>query len=271
MHIVTYKNSLGLILCLAVFAAGFILHGNLVMYLNLSGLLIVLGGTLGATLISHRLGRVQVTFRILKNSFNKAIKEPEDIVEILVDLSVKSRYQGILSLEEDEAETSILFLRRALGFLVDGMSSEHIRESLNVESYFFRLRRERCERLLRDMAVYAPAFGLVGSVVGLIGMVAGVGDTQVVLATIPVALTSTLYGVILANFFFVPFASAIRERTEQEVLLQKIIMEAVIAIQDEVNPRILEQKLKCFITPSSRHVKLVSIEKIRERFNIQEA
>ena len=263
-----YRNGVGLLLCVIIFMSGFVLHGNAAMYLNLSGFLIVIGGTIGATFVSYPLDRLLIVQKVLKTSYRSAVKEPEDIVEILVDLSVKSKFKGILSLQEDEAETSMLFLRRALGFLVDGMQEEFVRESLSTEIYFFRMRRESCERVLRSMASYAPAFGLVGSVVGLISMLNGVGDTKVILATVPIALTSTLYGVVLANFFFMPFATAVRERTEQELLLQRIIMEGVIAIEKEMNPRILEPKLKSFITPSSRHVKLVSLKRIQERFNI---
>jgi chemotaxis protein MotA len=269
MNPMSSKNVVGLLFCIIIFLAGFVIHGNIAMYFNFSGFLIVIGGTMGAALISYRLDRLAITYKVLKHAFNTTIKEPEDIVEILVDLSVKSKFKGILSLEEDEEETSILFLRRALGFLVDGMDGEHIRESLSTEIFFFKMRREVSERVMRNMGAFAPAFGLVGSVVGLIGMLAGVGDTKVILATVPIALTSTLYGVIFGNFFFMPFATAIRERTEQEILLQKIIMEGVIAIESEINPRMLELKLKCFITPSSRKIKLVSLQRIQERFNIK--
>jgi len=135
--------------------------------------------------------------------------------------------------------------------------------------YFFKIRREETERILRTMAQICPAFGLVGSVVGLIGMLAGVGSTAVILATLPIALTSTLYGVILANFFLIPFAENIRERTHQELLLQKIIMEGIIAIDSEIKPRVLERKLKSFLTPSSRRGRLVSLERIQEKFKIK--
>ncbi len=111
------------------------------------------------------------------------MKEPDEIVEILVDLSVKSKLRGLLSLQEDENETSILFLRRALGFLVDAYPSHQIKDFLNTEMYFFRLRREESERVLRTMAEICPAFGIVGSVVGLISMLVGVGDSSAILAT----------------------------------------------------------------------------------------
>lgn len=263
------KNIIGLTACLFLFLTGFFLHGNIGLYFNISGLMIVLGGTFGATLTCYRLERLKIVFNVVKASYRVPHKSPEDIVEILVDLSVKSKFRGILSLQEDEKETTILFLRRALGFVVDGFNEEQIKDLLTTEMYFFRLRRDDSERVLRTMADLFPAFGLVGSVVGLIGMLAGVGDTSVILATVPIALTSTLYGVIFSNFFLIPFAANLRQRTDHELLLQKIITEGVIAIETELNPRVLERKLKSFLTPSSREVQLVTLERIQERFKIR--
>jgi chemotaxis protein MotA len=262
------KNIIGLLICIILFCVGFAIHGNVGLYFNLAGMLIVVGGTLGATLICFRTKRINIVRRVLWSSYRTRVKEPEDIVEIIVDLSVKRRMRGILSLQEDEDETSILFLRRALGFLVDNYRGAQIKDFLKNEMYFFKIRREESERVLRTMAEICPSFGLVGSVVGLIGMLAGVGDTSIILTTLPIALTSTLYGVVLANFLFIPFAENIRESTYRELLLQKIIMEGVIAIESDVKPRILERKLKSFLTPSSRRVRLVSLKRIQEKFNI---
>ncbi len=263
------KNILGLILSSGLFIIGFIIHGNVSLYFNISGLLIVCGGTLSAALISFKFEQLKIVTKVLGTSYRKPIMKETEIINILIDLSIRSRMEGILSLQDKENETTILFLRRALGCLVDGYKIDQIRDILNTEMYFFRLRREDSERVLRAIADYLPAFGIVGSVVGLITMLGGIGDTSVILRAIPIALTSTLYGLILSNFFFLPFASNIKERTNQELLLQKIIMEGVISINSELNPVILKTKLESFLTPSDREVELVSYAKIKERFNIE--
>jgi chemotaxis protein MotA len=134
--------------------------------------------------------------------------------------------------------------------------------------YFFKLRREDSERVLRTIADFCPAFGIVGSVAGLIPMLSGIDDTGIILKTVPLALTSILYGLIFANFFFIPFAANLRERTNQELLLQKIIMEGVLAIQSELNPTVLRTKLLSFLTPSDRKADLVPLSRIQERFHI---
>jgi chemotaxis protein MotA len=261
---VNYKNLIGILGCFLLFCLGVAVNGSLGLYFNLSAILVVTGGTFGATLISFRFKRLGIVWKVLVSSYRTNVKSPNEIVGILVDLSVKSRLQGLLSLQSDEEETTVMFLRQALGFLVDGYSEREIRDSLSAEMFFFRQRREESERVFTTMADICPSFGLIGSVVGLVSMLAGVGDTTIILSTIPMALVSTLYGVFFANFLFLPFAANIRERTDQELLLQKIIMEGVIAIKSESHTMKLERKLKSFLTPSAREGKLVSLKRIRE-------
>ena len=262
------KKFIGLICCGVLIFVGFAFNGHISLYFNLAALCIVIGGTLGATLISFKIESLMNLWQVIKRSNCQPVKKPEEIVEIMIDISVKSRKKGLLSLQEEE-ETSILFLRRALGFLVDGYPNREMTEILHTEMAFFKVRREESERILRTIAEICPAFGLIGSIVGLIGMIAGIGDTSVIIKTIPIALTSTLYGVIFSNFFLLPFAANIRERTNQELLLQKMILSGILAIKSKMHPRMLEVKLKSFLTPSLRNNKLVSIERIREKLNIE--
>ena len=262
------KNLIGLIAFTSLFCFGFTINGNMSLYFNLSGLLIVFGGTAAATLLSFKTEQIWIVLKVLRSSYRGNPKKETEIIKILIDLSIKSRIQGILSLQDEENETSILFLRRALGCLVDGYHVEQIRDILNTEMYFFKMRREDSERVLRTIADFFPAFGITGSVVGLISMLGGIGDTSIILRAVPIALTSTLYGIIFSNFFFIPFAAFLRERTNKELLLQKIIMEGVIAIDSEMNPVILKTKLESFLTPAERKEDLVSYNKIKERFNI---
>jgi len=252
------KYLIGLLLSCSLFILGFLIHGNIALYFNLSGLLIVCGGTLTASLISFKYEQLVIVSKVLISAYKRPIKRETEIINILIDLSIRSRAEGILSLQSQENEATILFLRRALGCLVDGYHIEQIRDILNTEMYFFKLRRENSERILRAIADYFPAFGIIGSVVGLITMIGGIGDTSIILKAIPIALTSTLYGLIFANFFFLPFASVVKERTNRELLMQKIILEGIIAINSEMNSVILKTKLESF-----------PYAKIRERFNIE--
>jgi chemotaxis protein MotA len=264
-----HRNLVGLVIFLLLFLAGIFIGGQIGLYFNLAGFLIVVGGTMGAAMISFGFDRLGVVWKVVDVSLRSRQKRPEEIIEALVDLSLKSKLKGLVSLQEDEEEASVLFLRHALGLLVDGYPPGQIRDFLNTEMFFFRLRRDEIEKILRTLGESSPAFGLVGSIVGLIAMLAGVGDTATILATVPIALTSTLYGLLLANFLFLPLNAHIQERTDHELLLQKIILEGVVAIGSNLHPRTLEMKLKSLLTPASRKGKLVSIERIREKFKVE--
>ena len=266
-----YRNLVGVCCFSLLFCSGFFMYRNVGLYFNLSGFLIVIGGTFAAAFVSFKAERLKIVCQVLKSSYRAREIEPSEIVETLVDLSLKSRFRGLLSLQEDEQEATVMFLRQALGYLVDGYDIRQIRDFLTTEINFFRIRREESEHVLRTIAEICPSFGLIGSVVGLMSMLAGIGDTSVILATIPVALTSTLYGVLFANFIFGPFAAHIQERTDREVLLQRIILEGVIAIGSNLHPRALERKLKSFLTPSDRAEKIVSLERIREKFKVSDS
>lgn len=262
------QNLFGLLLCALIFFCGFLFKGNLSFYFNIASLMIVAGGTATAALLSFQFERLRIVLRVVRASYRSQLKSEADIVDILINLAIKSRAEGILSLQQEEHETSVLFLRRGLGCLVDNYEPQQIRDILNTEMYFFKLRREDSERVLRTIADFCPAFGIVGSVAGLIPMLTGIDDTGIILKTVPLALTSILYGLIFANFFFIPFAANLRERTNQELLLQKIIMEGVLAIQSELNPTVLRTKLLSFLTPSDRKADLVPLSRIQERFHI---
>ena len=262
------KTVIGLVICITSFCSVFLFSDNAGMFFNVTGLVVVLSGTIGALLLSYKFQQLQIAFLVLRTAYSSRIKEPEEIVKILIDLAVKSHYQGLLSLEKDEQETTALFLRQALGLLVDGRSRQEISDILRTEMFFFKSRRQNVEQIFCTLSDIFPSFGLVGSVIGLISMLAGVGDTSVILATIPIALTSTLYGVVFANFFCTPFAAKVRELTNRQLIVQQVITAGVIAIYDQEDPRLLEKKLKSFLTPASRQKNLISLADIKKHLKI---
>lgn len=264
------KTAIALLLCTSLFLIGFLINGNLNMYFNLSGLLVVIGGTFTAALLSFKWNKLVIAAKVVAASYNRPLRTEREIVEILVNLSVKSRMEGIISLEKEEDIASSMFLRRALGCLVDGYRADQIQSILTTEMQYFKMRRNEIERVVQGVAEYFPTFGIIGSVVGLITMLSGINDTNIVLQAVPIALTSTLYGLIFSNFVFQPFAANVREHTNNELLLQKIIAEGVLAIESEMNPIILQTRLDSFLTPSERIDDYVSIARIKEKFRIQE-
>jgi len=180
--------------CTIIFISCFFFgEGGTVVYFNIVSFLVVSSGTIGAAFLSFPYERIKNAYKVALNSYKKdVINSPDHIVNILLDISVRSRSNGILSLEKLEKTTQISFLKNGLGLLVDGYREDEIRSILHNEIYYFKIRRQHSERVFRTMALLAPGFGVAGSIIGLIGMLYGVGDTGVILKTIPVALTSTL-------------------------------------------------------------------------------
>jgi chemotaxis protein MotA len=247
-----FINIFVIIICILLFLSGFILEKGAGLYWNVNSLIFVLTGTIGAAFLSYSSSRIKFAIIVLINAYFRKLPTESSIVMALLDFSLKSRYEGLLSMEDtiDRAETP--FLKDAMMMLVDGRTSEEIKDFMNIEMTFFRQRREHNERVFRAMAITAPAFGLIGSVIGLMGMLTGIGDVGVIIRTIPIALTSTLYGILFNNFLFTPIAEKIHSRTQEELLLQKLIMSGTIAISNAQNPYVLEKKLSSFLALSVR-------------------
>ena len=256
----------GIVIFTALFFGSFVFSDGAHMMFNVVGLIVVLAGTLGAVFISYPWSAIYAAYRVALNSFRRPPTSEKEIVDSLLDLSLRSRLDGLLALENAGGKTSISFLKRALSMLVDGFEEADMRDSLYTEIYFFHQRRLKHERVFRHMARLAPAFGVTGSVIGLIGMLAGIGDTGVILQTIPVALTSTLYGIVLANFVLTPVAENIYSKTQNEMLNLKLIVEGVTLISQEYNTLRLQTKLESFLTPAVREVQHRSLVEIREHY-----
>ena len=258
-------NWIAIILFFAIFTGSFTYTENSALFINGLGLVIVLSGTLGALFLSYPANNIWAAILVARNSYFITPPTAREIVDALIFLSVHSRQKGVLALEDMEDETTISFLKRALAMMVDGYSVDELRDILYTEMYYFKQRRQTHERLFHHTARLAPAFGVAGSVIGLIAMLAGIGDPDVILQTIPVALTSTLYGIVAANLFLIPIAETIKNKTQQEITMQKLITDGVIAIRQEQNPVRLITKLESFLTPANREKEQLSFEQLRQQ------
>jgi chemotaxis protein MotA len=260
------KNMIGVILCGAIFVGGFWMSGGLAVYWNLAAFIIVVAGLFAALFMSYPFARIRTAFLVARSVYTEHQPTPDDIVRILLELSVKSRVEGVLSLEAVRQKIADTFLKNAVTFLVDNYKERDIREFLNTEMAFFRERRQQSERVFQTLAKAAPAFGVAGSVIGLIGMLSGIQDTQALVSSIPVAFVSTLYGVVLSNMFLAPIAESINFHTGAEMLNQKLIMEGIIAIAKEQNSHRLEKKLTSFLSPAEREGKAELLKSITKKY-----
>jgi len=259
-------NYFAVVLFAALFASSFLLTDAAGLFVNAIAFVIVVSGTLGATFLSYPVSDIRTAFLVARNSYTRQPPSDHEIINSMLDIAVRSRQQGFTALEQIEEQTTVSFLRSALGMLVDGYKAPEVRDILATEMHYFRQRRARHEKLFRYMAQLAPAFGVAGSVVGLIGMLAGIGDPDVILSSIPIALTSTLYGILLGNFLLTPIAENISAKTTKELMLQTLISDGVLAIQQERNTMKLARKLESFLTPARRQEPAHSLIEIRERY-----
>jgi len=259
-------NVIGVVLCAVVFIAAFVFTGNVMAYLNLEAMLVVVSGTLGATLLSFPFDQLQTAYYVAKGAYTHPGSDPDKVIGVMLDLSIRSRVDGLASMEKASEGTTMHFLREGLNMLADNYAVDEMRDILMTEIHFFKIRRRQQERVFRAMATFAPAFGLAGSVIGLIGLLVGLGDTGEILKYIPIALISTLYGILLGNFVLSPVAENIRGKTDREILVQKLIIEGITAIKTETNSHVLEKKLSSFLTPAARRDTRESFDMMRKRY-----
>jgi chemotaxis protein MotA len=257
---------MGVGLALAAFVSSFWLMGGVAAYWNAAALVVVLSGLGGALLLSYPFEEVRRAVGVAREAYAEPLPAAGQIVSTLLDLSVRSKVDGVLSLEKLREKTTSAFLRNGLMFLVDNYKEQEIRDFMSTEMSFFSLRRSQSERIFRCMARTAPAFGVAGSVIGLIGLLLGINDTTLILESIPVAFLSTLYGVVLGNLVLAPIAENIHFRTGSELLNQKLIMEGVVAISREQNPYKLEKKLCSFLSPEEREGHAKALRGLTKRY-----
>ena len=257
-------------LLFSIFTAGFFLRGNAALFVNAAALTTVVCGTLGALFLCYPAADLLAALRVTRNLYRNPPPTSNEVVNTMIEMALHSRNRGVLALETAGEQSTLTFLKRALALLVDGLKEAELAEILHAEMLHFRQRRGQIERMFRQAALFAPAFGVAGSVIGLIDMLAGITDPDVILKTIPVALTSPLYGIVLANSLFFPIAESVHAKTQKEILIQKLIAEGVLVIRREPNPRRLAIKLESFLTPSARTLENLSLAEIRERLrNLQ--
>lgn len=250
-----------------IFVASFFLGGHAALFVNTMALLIVICGTLGALFLCYPAADLRAALRVVRNVYRRPPPTSAEIISTLLEVAVYSRGNGaenIAALENMSEQSTVSFLKRALGLLVDPFKDEEISEILHTEMFHFKQRRTQIERIFRQGALFAPAFGVAGSVIGLINMLAGITNPDVILQSIPLALTAPLYGIVLANAVFFPLAESIHVKTQKELLSQLLITNGVMIIRREPNPRRLALKLESFVTPSARAYENRSLAEIGE-------
>ena len=247
----------GLLLGGTCVAVALVLGGSFGAYVDPMALLIVLGGAGAATLTSAPIRQFFRVHRVSLKTLLNRCSTPQEQIARLVRLSEIARREGVLALEGAVEEIDDPFLVRGVQLAIDGADAETIRLVLETELDVLVERHEAGRNMFEQLGKYAPAFGMIGTVIGLVAMLANMNDPSAIGAGMAAALLTTLYGALLANLVFLPLADKLAARTNEEVLIRSMAIQGVLSIQSGDNPRHVESKLRTFLPPRTKLPALV--------------
>ncbi len=251
------ETIVGLLLGIGFTVWGILQSGSLLDYWDFPSVVITLGGTIAATFLAYPLKDIGKIGKVVQKAFLYNATSPNEIIEDIINLANIARKEGLLALEEYGSKIDDEFLRKGIMLIVDGTDPDLVRNILETELMFLEERHGQGQGTLEAMGAFAPSFGMLGTLIGLINMLQKMDDPKAIGPNMSVALVTTFYGSVLANVIFLPLAQKLKLRSKSEILIKELMIEGLLSIQAGENPRIIEEKLKTFIPPELR----VSIKK----------
>lgn len=243
----------GLILSLGAVVGAFTLEGgDLNSVFLFPPMLIVIGGTMGATIVTTSVNTVLQVPRFLRLAFSHSDRRFGLVIDEVVRLAEKARREGILGLEADMKMIEQPFFRKAVQLLIDGTEVTVLREILETEIAYLEERHKRGIVFFQKAGGFSPTLGILGTVLGLVHALGSTSDASKMAGAIAAAFIATLWGVGLANLFFLPVSDKLRMKHDEEMAYLELIMEGVVAIQSGDNPRNIRTRLASFVAPNSR-------------------
>lgn len=221
--------------------------GSLKGFVDWPSVLITIGGSLAALFISYPVQELKNIPRVLKKLVVSQPEDKEGLLETIAELSRTARSQGLLVLDSRLADLDNEFLVEGLKLVVDGMDADNIREILETKVDNMEERHSKGQGIFLKWGELAPAFGMIGTLIGLINMLGSLTDPSTIGSGMAVALLTTFYGSMLANLVFIPIAQNLKSQSEAEMIFCEMIIEGIISIQAGQNPRVIEQKLQSYL------------------------
>jgi chemotaxis protein MotA len=226
--------------------------GGLGYFIDVPSVILVVGGTLTVTFMTFPVGYVKTIGKVMKKAFFHTPQSAQKLIDQLVAFAEVARRDGILSLENAVKDVDDPFIVRGIQMAVDGTDPELIEQVMSNELDNLIERHEAGKGLMDCMGKYAPAYGMIGTLVGLVIMLQNMDDPSKIGPGMAIALLTTMYGALIANGVALPISDRLARRSSEEVLMKTIIIKGVMAIQSGDNPRIVEQKLRTFLPPAAR-------------------
>jgi chemotaxis protein MotA len=241
---------IGIISGLGLIVSAIMLGGDVHNFFNVPGIMIVLGGTVAATLLTFQFRDVLNAFKSAYFVFTSPKQDSQELINTMIKLGTISRRKGLLSLMD--VKTNSPFLKRVCTLIADAADEETLRAAMRTEIESMQMRHFVVQDVFRKMALYAPSFGMLGTLIGLIQMLSLLADPETLGPAMAVALLTTFYGSLLATVIFLPIAGKLRARTMAEVMNFEIIFQGAVSILQDNNPMSVYEKLSSFIPAKQR-------------------
>lgn len=222
-------------------------------FIDSPSIMITIGGTIAATIVAHPLPKLINALKAIKNVIKPQKVDPVLAIANVVDLANLARKEGILALEDASAAMEDAFLQKGIMLVVDGTDPELVRSILETELAYVEGRHKEVQGVWEFMASMGPAWGMIGTLIGLVMMLQQMNDPSTIGASMAVAIITTFYGSLLANFMATPIANKMKIYSGAEILMKEVLIEGILSIQAGENPRIIEEKLKAFLAPALRN------------------
>ncbi len=227
------------------------LGGSAGIFINIPGLLIVMGGSFAAACIKFTLADVLNSIKVAMKAFSVKLEKPEEIIKKMVNFARMAKKEGLISLDQENPDDP--FMAKALRYLSDGYDEQLLAEMLNKDINLTISRHTTGQNVFKGIGDSAPAFGMIGTLIGLVQMLASMDDPASIGPSMAVALLTTLYGALAANLVCLPIADKLALRSQQEQQAKSIIREAAVGINQALSPMVLEESLKIYLAPKVRN------------------
>jgi len=226
--------------------------GGLGPFINIPSMMITIGGSFAALLINFPLEKVLGVFGVVKKCFTDILPKPNETIEQFESLAMISRRDGLVALESEIEKLNDEFLARGLEMVAGGISKEEVATVLETEIGYIEQRHQLGKKIIDALAAAAPAFGMIGTLIGLVQMLRTLDDPSQIGVGMATALLTTLYGAVIANLFCIPLSGKLEARSQQEVMIRELMLAGMLSLVDGHPPRAVRERLVAFVSASAR-------------------
>lgn len=226
--------------------------GELMSYIDVPSIICTIGGGIACSVLSYPLPDTIKAMKVLPLVFKSPKSSAISTIQTLVELSQKARREGLLALESAQSELKDNFLKKAMELVVDGIEADIVKTSMQLEIDSMAVRHQNVQGYYKTLASQFPAWGMIGTLLGLVNLLKTLDDPSGVGPAMALAIITTLYGSIMANFLCNPIAAKLAGSSAEEIRLREMMVEGVLSIQSGENPRLMEHKLKTFLSPEQQ-------------------